>query len=194
MEIEFDGQQTNERILARIIPHPIKKIIGIISLLALAFALVLVCVGISVIIPSAAGYVFPISVIIGLLIIVIGFWWNDYSVGHTITYITDRRIIRFEAITPFTKTKRALFWNEAMKVKAFSANLFKRLLRMGNVVVEPQISGSENVIISDIGMYEDVANFIDKILFTFKNQPQEMNLIHQFVPKPKGQRGNQDNI
>ena len=56
-----------------------------------------------------------------------GTWWNNLIAREDRTYLTDRRIIRFEVVTPFFKTKRALFWNEAMKAKGYAQNLIAKL-------------------------------------------------------------------
>ena len=36
--------------------------------------------------------------------------------------------------------------------------------------------------------YRDLGNYIDKILYTYKQKPKEMKKIKPFVEKPKGQR------
>ena len=55
--------------------------------------------------------------------------------------------------------------------------------------IAPQMSEHEDVIVTDVSYFEDIANYIDKILFTFKNKPTEVPLIKPFIPKPRGQRG-----
>ncbi len=46
----------------------------------------------------------------------------------------------------------------------------------------------EDVRVTDVYYFEDLANYIDKILFTFKNTPGDIAAIKPFVPHPKGQR------
>lgn len=175
----FDGQQEGERILFEIRPHPMVKNIAIIKIAITAF--------IFFIIGAITGLFLP-GLLIAALIIAIGIWWNNKVFSDTHAYVTDRRIMRFERVSPFLVTKRALFWNEAMKAKAYQPNLILQKFNIGTLVVEPQISSEENVVVAHIHYAEDLANYIDKILFTFKNAPADMASIRPFVPKPRGQR------
>ena len=99
-------------------------------------------------------------------------WWQallarfpSYCPADALSYLaTDRRIIRFEQVSPFFSAKRALFWNEVLKAKAFAPSFLFRLLRIGKVVVESHESGGENVYIDNVFLFDDVANYIDKII------------------------------
>lgn len=176
---QFDGQQEGERILFEIHPHKMVKQLAIIKIAAIAFLFF--------IIGAITGLFLP-GLLIATLILVIGIWWNNKAFADTHAYVTDRRIMRFERVSPLLVTKRALFWNEAMKAKAYQPNLILQKFNIGTLVVEPQISGEENVVVPHIFLAEDLANYIDKILFTFKNTPGEVANIRPFVPKPRGQR------
>lgn len=188
MEILFDGQQTGERVLYVITPHPFAKYLAIAMLVLLAGFFFIV-------IQLIAGVATPIEGVLRLLsflfsgaLLAVGIWWNQTVYSKSKTFITDRRIIRFEVTTPFFTTKRALFWNEALKAKGYAPNIFWKMLGIGRVDVAPQLAQAEDVYVHDVFMYEDVANYIDKILYTFKNKPEEVALIKPFVPKPKGER------
>jgi hypothetical protein len=186
-QIVFDGQQTDERILYTITPHPMAKTIeiGKTVTVALIFYIILFIVASST---PFTGVLRIVGFILLTVVSILGFLWSSYLEKTDRAYITDRRIIRFETVTPMLKTKRALFWNEALKAKAFAPNFFSRILGIGQVVIEPQLAGTENVIIKNVSYYEDLANYIDKILFLFKNKPEDIQTIKPFVPKPKGQR------
>jgi len=186
-QIVFDGQQTDERILFTISPHPIAKTVAIVKIIAVAliFFIILFIVASST---SFSVILRLIGFILAAVVSILGVIWSSYLEKTDRAYITDRRIIRFETITPVLKTKRALFWNEALKAKAFAPSFFSKMLGVGQVVIEPQLSGAENVIIKNVSYYEDLANYIDKILFIFKSKPEDIQTIKPFIPKPKGQR------
>lgn len=184
----FDGQQTDERVLYEIIPHPLSKRIAIAKLIFLSVFFYLVLLLISSVVPSAGMALKTIGLLIGLILLIVGIWWNTIVYAKDRAFITDRRIIRFDAVSPFFTTKRELFWNEAMKAKGYAANLLYRFLKVGVLEVNPIMGERENVVIRDVYYFEDLANYIDKILFTFKNKPAEVNTIQPFIPKPKGQR------
>lgn len=186
--IQFDGRQTDERILYVVVPHPFAKYMALVRLIFLALFFFLILQLIGSVVPAVAAPMRVVSVVLSGILLIVGAWWNQTVYSKSKTYITDRRIIRFEVMTPFFTTKRALFWNEALKAKGYPPNIVWKMLKIGRVQVEPQLAEGEDVLVHDVFMYDDVANYIDKILFTFKNKPAEVALINPFVPKPKGKR------
>ena|SRR3989344_2733117 len=186
--IQFDGQQTDERVLYAIAPHQFSKYVAIgkIVFLSIFFYLVLLLIG--TIVPDAASALKIVGILLSFVLLAIGIWWNNTVYSRDRAYITDRRIIRFDQVSPFYKTKRELFWNEALKTKAYAPNLLYRMMRVGILEVDPIMGERENVVVRDVYYFEDLANYIDKILFIFKNKPSEISAIHPFIPKPKGMR------
>ena len=184
----FDGQQEGERILYTITPHAIHKYLAIARLLFLALFFFIVLWVIGGIVPVITIGLRVAGFVLAIVLLIVGYWWNLTVFKKSRSYITDRRIIRFDVVSPFFTTKRALFWNEALKAKAYSPNIFFRSLKIGTIDVEPQQAEHGDVRISDVYYFEDLANYIDKILFIFKNTPGEIAAIKPFVPKAKGQR------
>jgi len=184
----FDGQQEEEQVLYIITPHPIHKYLAAARLLFLSLFFFIVLWVIGSIVPALTMGFRIAGCVVAILLLGIGFWWNNIVFNKSRTYITDRRIIRFDVVSPFFTTKRALFWNEALKAKAYAPNIFFRSMNIGTIIVEPQLADHENIRITDVYYFEDLANYIDKILFTFKNKPSDISSIKPFVPKEKGQR------
>ena len=168
--IMFDGQQTDERILYTVTPHPMAKTLAMGKIIAVAVVFYVILFIVAASTPFAV-LLRLVGLLLAAVVSFLGVLWSSFVEKTDRAYITDRRIIRFEAVTPILKTKRALFWGEALKAKAFAPNFFARSLGIGQVVIEPQLADSENVIIKNVTYYNDLANYIDKILFTFKNRP-----------------------
>jgi len=187
--MQFDGQQSGERVLTTIEPHISRFLFSGISLTVAFIAVVTILFAIANFIPTAAATIKLAITIISLIVIVFSLWWMWKTQTTDKTYITDRRIIRFDVVTPFFTNKRALFWNEILKTKAYAPNMIMRLLKIGVIQIEPVAAEAESIIITDVYYHEDLANYLDKILFTFKNTPSEMSAIKPFVAKPKGKRG-----
>jgi len=184
----FDGQQEGERVLYIVTPHAIAKQLAIARIIFLAVFFFAVLWVIGTIVPSFAGMLTIIGLLLSLILLFVGIWWNITVYKKSKTYITDRRIIRFDVVSPFFMTKRALFWNEALKAKAYSPNFLFRSMNIGTIDVEPQVATGEDVRVTDVYYFDDLANYIDKILFTFKNSPADIAAMKPFVPKGKGQR------
>jgi hypothetical protein len=187
--IIFDGQQTGERILYTITPHPFSKNITIVRNVFLAVFFYVIIIGIADITPAWLSESIQIfGFITSLVFLGTSIWWNHISYTRDISYITDRRIIRFDQVSPFIRTKRELFWGETLKAKGFAPNLLYRTMNIGILEINPVMGDGENVRISNVYYFEDLANYIDKILYTFKNQSQEMINIAPFKTKAKGKR------
>lgn len=191
--IVFDGQQEGERILHELHQHPIAKYFAITRGVLLSFSLVLVLLIIASVVPAARGALTTISIMLGLILMFASVWWNTKVYHLSRTYITDRRIMRFDVVSPFYQTKRSLFWNEALKAKGYAPNLLWRMLGIGTVEVSPHMDQHENVIIPSVAYFEDLANYIDKILFTYKQTPSALPDFKPFIAKPRWKRGSLSN-
>lgn len=186
--IVFDGQQEGERILYEIRPDRISKYLAITRVVFLAlglFTVLLLTAGVALAIAPIlrlGGFV-VMAILIGVSV-----WWNGKVYDNSKTYITDRRIMRFEMVSPFFQAKRSLFWNEALKAKGYAPNILYRNLGIGVVEVAPHMDQHEDIIITDCAYFEDIANYIDKILYTFKQTPSAITDLKPFIPKPRWQR------
>ncbi len=184
----FDSQQEGEQILYECRPHVLSMYVAIGKTVLLSAVLFGVVWLIGSIVSGVASILRAVGLTAAFLLSCAGIWWNHTVYARSKTYLTDRRIVRLEVVSPFFQTKRSLFWSEALKTKAFAPNLLYRFLKIGTVVVEPHLSDREDVRVTDVYYFEDLGNYIDKILYTVKNAPSELSSLHAFIPKPRGQR------
>ena len=199
-ERDFYGKQTDENILYVVRPHPLATTFGLIKiyLVAIIISVILIILGTQI---ESLMTVFTVSgIILFILIVAIGtrivLDWQKRS----ISYITDRRLVHFEPTTLFATNSRTLTWDEVVKVKTFPPNFIWKQLAIGNVVVHARTpihpggqDGSIGISVDDIELkdvyyYRDLGNYIDKILFTYKQKPSEIDNIKPFVLKPRGER------
>jgi hypothetical protein len=197
-DTDFFGKQEGERILYIVRPHPLSLTFKLIRiyLIAIAVFIVLTILGSQLVYLS----LFIISgLIIAFIMIVAGTKIvTDYQ-KRDVAYITDRRLMRFEPTTLFATNPRSLTWDEVVKVKTYPPNTLWKQLAIGNVVVHartparpdertPGAVAADDIELKDVYYYKDLGNYIDKILFTYKQKPKEMEAIHAFIPRPKGER------
>jgi len=105
------------------------------------------------------------------------------------TFLTDRRVVRFGLNRALIPTRRTLLWPRVGKVKGFYTNPVLWMMRVGTLKFESEFGyGSEDVRMPYTWYYEDLANYVEKILHLNKTKPDEIAKLHLFVPKPKGQR------
>lgn len=188
MEIVFDGQQSDEKILAVLSPHIGRLTVNIGKILIVLIAFYLVLWAIASFLPDTASKIRIAATLLFIAGLAASIWWSLVTFRKSKTYLTDRRIMRFELLSPIYTAKRSLFWSESLKAKGYSTNILWRLLKIGTVQVEPHAATDESVRVTDIYLYEDVANYIDKIIFSLKNNPTTIGDVRPFIAKPKGQR------
>lgn len=197
----FYGQQAGERILYVIRPHPVALYIAIAKLLV-AVAVLFFGTIIAAETPFVSSLKTPlwaVGTIGSTLVGIIGLW--ILLKGKSIAYITDRRIVKFDPAAPFATNIRSLSWEEAVKVKTFSHNLFLKQMKIGSVLIHAKstiastnVTKKENVTTDDdvevhnVFYYRDLGNYIEKILYLYKKHPKEIADLPTFVPKPHGKR------
>lgn len=201
---EFYGRQTGERILYVVRPHWIHFILQFIKFTLVSMLIIFSFWLVENQLASLAAKINLtfIGLMLAMVIVSVGAWVVANAGAKNTSYITDRRVVKFEAATPLATSIRSLSWEEAVKVKTFPQNFLFKQLKIGSVVVHAKttisstdVSKSENIVtdddieLADVYYYRDLGNYIEKILFLYKKQPKEVVNLNAFVPKPKGKRG-----
>ena len=197
-DTDFFGKQEGERILYVVKPHPLSLVFKLLKiyLIAIAVFAVLAILGTQLVLLDLfilGGLVLAIIIaVVGTKVV------TDYQ-KRDMAYITDRRLMRFDPTTLLATSPRSLTWDEVVKVKTYPPNALWKELAIGNVIVHartparpderaPGAIAADDIELKDVYYYKDLGNYIDKILFTYKQKPKEMENIHAFIPKPRGER------
>ncbi|MBL7036831.1 hypothetical protein ISR94_03225 [Candidatus Microgenomates bacterium] len=197
---QFYGQQENEKILYVVKPHFLATLFNLIKVYIIAVAVFAIFFMMAEIISKEANLLHILGVVISATIFIIGTKFIKSYEKRNVGYITDRRIVRFDPTTFFATNIRTLSWDEAVKVKTFSPNMLYKQAMVGTVVIHARTSvkttdeeishsmAADDIELKDVYLYRDLGNYIDKILYTYKQIPAEMKKIRSFIPKPKGKR------
>jgi hypothetical protein len=198
-DTDFFGKQEGERILFVVRPHQVSLILKLVKIYAVALVVFIALTVLGTQLLSLSIFI-TAGVILSLIIVILGTKIVTNYQKRDIAYITDRRLVRFEPTTLVATNPRSLTWDEVVKVKTYPPNALWKQLAIGNVVVHARTSirtaedtplgtvTADDIEINDVYFYKDLGNYIDKILFTYKQKPKEMETIHAFVAKPKGER------
>lgn len=198
-ETDFFGKQDGERILYVVKPHSLSLVFKLARIYIISLVVFIILSILGTQLPGLAVWFYIGSLFLAIVMIVAGTKITlDYQ-NRDIAYITDRRLIRFEPTTLFATNPRSLTWDEVVKVKTYPPNFFWKQMAIGNVVVHARTPArpddfghgevmADDIELSDVYFYRDLGNYIDKILFTYKQKPKDMEEIHAFVPKPRGER------
>jgi hypothetical protein len=201
MKTVFVGQQEGERVLYEVASHPLHQLIKAAKVLVFAVILVVLFWKISTAMPAWAGYVQMGGLVLGLVVGAIGWMGLAAMDAKSKSYITDRRVVRMSATTPWTVNTRSLSWDEVVKTKTKSAGFLWRMLGVGSVVAHARSTvipaegqKSEQIVTNDdieftyVIFYQDLGNYMDKVLYLFKNSKKELAVMRPFVAKKRGKR------
>lgn len=196
----FYGQQENEKILYVVRPHFLANIISLAKVYLVAIVVFAVFFLMAKIISTETNLLHILGIGVGAIIFLVGTKFVQSYQKRNVSYITDRRIVRFDPTTFFATNIRTLSWDEAVKVKTFSPNIILKQSMVGTVVIHARTSvktvdeeithtmAADDIELKDVYLYRDLGNYIDKILYTYKQIPAEMKSLRPFIPRPKGQR------
>lgn len=195
----FYGQQENEKILYVARPHAIAGTFSLIKVFLIAFILFIIFYFVGKQTSSISSILHVLALILPTITVILGSKMVSNFNNRNMSYITDRRIVRFDPTTFFATNIRSLSWDEAVKVKTYSPNLLWKQLKIGTVIVHARTTvktsdenqshtSADDIELNDIYLYRDLGNYIDKILFTYKQMPAGVAEIRPFVAKPRGER------
>lgn len=195
----FYGQQENEKILYVAKPHAIAGTFSLIKVFLIAFILFIIFYFVGKQTSSISSILHVLALILPTVTVILGSKMVSNFNNRNMSYITDRRIVRFDPTTFFATNIRSLSWDEAVKVKTYSPNLLWKQLKIGTVIVHARTTvktsdenqshtSADDIELNDIYLYRDLGNYIDKILFTYKQMPAGVAEIRPFVAKPRGER------
>ncbi len=197
---DFYGKQEGERILYVVRPHPLATTLKLIKVFGVALIISIALIFLGTELEAIRGIFVILGVLLFFVINIIGTKIIMDWQTREIAYITDRRLVRFEPTTLFATNSRTLAWDEVVKVKTYPPNFVWKQLAIGNVVVHARTSirtaedvpmgtvTADDIEIKDVYFYRDLGNYIDKILYTYKQMPAEVANIRPFVLRPRGQR------
>lgn len=186
----FYGQHEDEVILCEIRPHWTRKSLAVLYGMFYGLSVFQIIVFFDKFPRLESDYVVTAAIITGLIVNLLVTGWLWYCANLARAFVTDRRLIRLEAAFPIFINRRTLFWNEVLKVKGYAPNVIFRLMRVGTLALQPVMaqSGQEDVKLHYVYYFGDLANYIDKILFTYKTKPEDVKEIRPFVARPSGER------
>ncbi len=198
---DFYGRQEGEKILYVVHPHALATLIGLVKVFGISLIVSLVLIILGTQLGSAGSLLVILGILFFFIIIILGSQIVLNWQRREIAYITDRRLVRFEPTTLVATNSRTLSWDDVVKVKTFPPNFIFKQLAIGNVVVHARTPArpyddqettrwmtADDIQLNNVYYYRDLGNYIDKILFTYKQRPREVSEFRPFVPKPKGQR------
>ena len=191
-QVTFPGKSEEERILYVTREAPV--FLGLrLGRFSLAIAVLLV-VGswllkqISGVVGWSYGWLVGWWLAVGALVMFGGLWWIWQVYKKTVFIITTRRLTKFIHTTPWTRYQLSLGLDKVVDSGAYSKGYFQALFGLGTFVARSSAGNIKNFKIVNIEHAEDLHNWMNKLMFTFNKNVEELDKFKPFIAKKKGQR------
>jgi hypothetical protein len=188
--ITFPGQYSDEKIL--FVTREGKSMLWLRMAFITLIGLTLLTAGIVgtnvinrfVNIPSFIPFAIALIALIGSAI---GYWWVYTLWRKSVFIVTTRRLTKFIYTTPFTRYQLSLGLDRIVDTGAYQKSYLQAFTNLGYFVARSAAGNIKNFKIINISFYEDLHNYINKLLFTFNKEKEQLNSFRPFIPHLKGE-------
>lgn len=193
-DVSFPGQASDEEILYVTREAPIVLTIKRIGVIGIAFVVIFGGIGLSSFIsqfsPQIIGSVKLLSVVIGGLFAIIGWWWMSVLWKKSLFILTNRRLTKFIYVTPWNRYNLSVTLDKIEDTGAYNRGNFEAIFKVGTLSARSSAGNREEkyFFVTRIKAAEDLANYINKLLFIFHQDPTRLVKFRPFLPHLKGER------
>lgn len=188
-DIRFPGQHSEEKILfisreGNILPK--------LRLLFLAFIYITGAVLEIIIFSSIKILDYSFSYLIPwVLLIWTGFgvtiaWWIREISRKSIFIITTRRLTKFTFTTPWSRYQMSVGLDQIVDTGAYQKGLFQMTTGLGYFVARSAAGSVKNFKIYNVQFAEDLHNYVNKLLYAFREHQDKLDNFRPFIPAMKG--------
>jgi hypothetical protein len=102
--------------------------------------------------------------------------------------VTTRRLTKIIHTSPFTWYQFSLGLDEIQDTGSYGASYLEAVFRLGYFVARSGAAAIKNFKIVNITFAQDLHNYVNKLLYTFKHHPDKIDRFRPFIPHLKGER------
>lgn len=189
-DLTFPGKNTGERILfvtresGAMLRFRLASLMGICVILgSLAYVLL-----------TVFGKILPFIQILHVgipvtlaMVGVIGGLWVYTTWRKSVFIITTRRLTKIIYTTPFTWYQFSLGLDEIADTGSYASSYFEALFHLGYFVARSAAASVKNFKIINITFAQDLHNYVNKLLYTFKHHKKHIEEFRPFIPHLKGE-------
>jgi hypothetical protein len=113
----------------------------------------------------------------------IGLWWIDTTWQKSVFIITNRRLTKFIYATPWNRYNLSVTLDMIEDTGAYSRGYFEALVKIGTFTARSAAGNREEkyFFVDHVEHAEDLANYVNKVLFMFKNDVIKLDTFRPFV-------------
>lgn len=188
----FPGQAEDEKILYVTREAPLMLLVRItafvliVSIAVLAGSILMSYTG------KTLGFdtelIVGLIVILGAIIMGVGFWWMYKVFNKTVFIISTRRLTKFIHTTPWTRYQMSLGLDKVVDSAAYSKGYLQAMFGLGTFVARSSAGNIKNFKIENIHFAEDLHNWMNKLMFVFAKESEKLDNFRPFAAKKLGER------
>lgn len=203
----FPGQATDEKILYVTREHELFLFIKMFFVLLIAVAISLAFYVFSlafksIFTTSSMAFLFPLVLIFVGGFATIGFWWVYSLWQKSLVILTNKRLTKIVYTTPFNRYNQSLPLDMVVDTSCNNQGFFEgvahSLLQVGTLTARSSASSSgvatddtnrvnkKYFYLENIKYYEDLQQYLNKILSLFNRSPESLADFRPFIPALKG--------
>lgn len=193
-DLKFPGQASDERILYVTREAPVMLQLRLAGLAAAVLMLLLGALWLPKYLTMFGQMTVALAEFLGLLIaalfLSVGGWWLWSLWRKSVFILTNRRLTKFIYTTPWNRYHLSLNLDKIEDTGAYARGYFQALTGVGTFTAR---SGAGNradkyFFIDNVHAYEDLANYVNKLLFHFERNMEKLDSFRPFIPHLKGKR------
>lgn len=192
-ELKFPGQASDEKILyvgreASVMLW--RRMLGLGF--GIAFFLLLIST-----VPSTIGGInqrvvtsaSAVSGLIGVIIFLVIGWWTYTLWLKSIFIVTNRRLTKYIYVTPWNRYNLSVGLDKIVDTGAYAKGYFQAWARIGTFTARSSAGNRQEkyFYVENIHAFEDLANYVNKLLFAYNKNFDKLDTFRPFLPFLKGQ-------
>lgn len=188
--LKFPGQHSEEKILFITREGPLMiKLKSVFLIIFFAFGLIFG----SILLNSSQLFGFQFKSLLApfqlfwLISFIFTFWWATQVFRKSVFIITTRRLTKFIYTTPWTSCQMSLGLDKIVDTGSYKKGFFQMITGYGYFVARSAAGAIKNFKIINISFAQDLHNYVNKLLFVFNDQHQELDKFRPFIPGLKGE-------
>ena len=132
--------------------------------------------------------VFGLSVVF----LVVGGWWIYSLWRKSIFILTNRRLTKFIYTTPWNRYNLSLSLDRVVDTGSYARGYFQALLGVGTFTARSSAGNRQEkyFYIENVHQFEDLANYVNKVLFVYTRDVDKLDSFRPFLPWLKGEARN----
>lgn len=128
------------------------------------------------------------SVGLGMMFAMLGSWWVWILWRKSLFILTTRRLTKFVHATPWNRYHLSLGLDQVVDTGSYARGYLKAWLRIGMMTARSAAGNraEKYFYVENIEAVEDLANYVNKLLYHFNREEERLEKFRPFVPFLKG--------